>query len=140
MQMRGENILKHVILYIGKTWQGKITKLNSTNINPPQFRPAGRPPEYIQLSTVPVLQDSSREHDVGDSSLSGKRICVTNEVHSWGSRPRPIGPTSSVSPQSTLERARMGRCVDENVPAKAFSQLEIASYQDLINHEAWLTL
>ena len=39
----------------------------------------------------------------------------------------------------TLERARMGRCADENGPAKAFSQLEIASYQDLITREAWLT-
>jgi len=37
-----------------------------------------------------------------------------------------------------LERARMGRCADENGPAKAFSQLEIASYQDLITHEAGL--
>ena len=27
----------------------------------------------------------------------------------------------------TLEWARMGRCADENGPAKAFSQLEIAS-------------
>jgi len=34
----------------------------------------------------------------------------------------------------------MGRCADENGSAKAFSQLEIASYQDLINYEAWLTL
>jgi len=33
----------------------------------------------------------------------------------------------------------MGRCADENGPAKAFSQLEIASYQDSINHETWLT-
>ena len=34
----------------------------------------------------------------------------------------------------TLERARMGRCADENDPAKAFSLLEIASYWDSINH------
>jgi len=39
----------------------------------------------------------------------------------------------------TLERARMRRCADQNGPAKAFSQLEIASYRDSINHWAWLT-
>jgi len=38
-----------------------------------------------------------------------------------------------------LERASMGRCADENGPAKAFSQLEITSYQDLTNHDAWLS-
>ena len=38
----------------------------------------------------------------------------------------------------TLDRARMGRCAEKNGPAKAFSQLEITSYQDSINHEAWL--
>ena len=38
----------------------------------------------------------------------------------------------------TLDRARMGRCADKNGPAKAFSHLEITSYQDSINHEAWL--
>jgi len=32
----------------------------------------------------------------------------------------------------------MGRCADENGLAKAFSQLQIASYQDLINHEAYM--
>ena len=40
----------------------------------------------------------------------------------------------------TLEWARMGRCADENGPAKAFSRLEIASYLDSINYEAWLSL
>ena len=41
----------------------------------------------------------------------------------------------------TLERVQMGRGADENGPAKACSQLEIASYmyQDSINHETWLT-
>jgi len=34
----------------------------------------------------------------------------------------------------------MGRCADKNSQAKAFSQLEIASYRDSISHEAWLTL
>ena len=34
----------------------------------------------------------------------------------------------------TLEKARMGKCADENGPAKAYSQLEIASYWDSINH------
>jgi len=29
----------------------------------------------------------------------------------------------------------MGRCANKNGPAKAFSQFEIASYRDLINHE-----
>jgi len=39
----------------------------------------------------------------------------------------------------TLERARMGRCADENSLAKAFfSQLEIASYWDSINRDIWL--
>jgi len=33
----------------------------------------------------------------------------------------------------------MGRCANKNGPAKAFSQFEIASYRDLINHEDWLT-
>jgi len=33
----------------------------------------------------------------------------------------------------TLDRAKMGRCANENGQAKA-SQLEIASYQELINH------
>ena len=39
----------------------------------------------------------------------------------------------------TLEKTRMGRCADKNIPAKAYSQLEIASYWDSINHKAWLT-
>jgi len=43
----------------------------------------------------------STERNVGDSSLSGKEFRVANEVRSWGSGPRPIGPTSSVSPRST---------------------------------------
>ena len=63
----------------------------------------GQPLKYIRLRTVPVLPDSgilSREHNVGDSSLSGKEFCVANEVRSWGSRPKPIGPKSSDSPQS----------------------------------------
>jgi len=34
----------------------------------------------------------------------------------------------------------MGRCADKNGLAKAFFQLEIPSYQDTINHGAWLTL
>jgi len=46
-------------------------------------------------------------------------------------KPSELGLTSNYN-KYTLERARMGRCVDENGPAKAFSQLEIASYWDLI--------
>ena len=38
----------------------------------------------------------------------------------------------------TLERARMGRCADENSLAKAFSQLEMARYWDSLNHDIWL--
>ena len=38
-----------------------------------------------------------------------------------------------------LERPRMGRCANENGLANAFSQLEIASYWDSINNDAWLT-
>jgi len=34
----------------------------------------------------------------------------------------------------------MGRCANKNGPAKAFSQHETTSYQDSINHEAWLIL
>jgi len=73
-------------------WE-KIAKLNSANIKTPQFRPAGETLEYTQLCTVPLLQDScihSTEHNVDDSSLSQKEFRVTNEVHSWGSRPRTI--------------------------------------------------
>jgi len=33
----------------------------------------------------------------------------------------------------------MGKPADKNGPAKAFSQLEITSYRDLINHETWLS-
>jgi len=78
--------------------------------------------EYIRLCTVPVLQDScvlSRAHDVDDSSLSWKEFRVANEVHvrSWGSRLRPIGPTSSVSPQSTTSTVYRGQGW-ENVPTK----------------------
>ena len=42
-----------------------------------------------------------------------------------------LGLTSNYN-KYTLERARMGRCVAENSPAKAFSQFETASYRDLI--------
>ena len=48
------------------------------------------------------------------------------------SRPYELGLTSKY--KYTLERARMGRCADENDPVKAFSLLEIASYWDSINH------
>ena len=54
------------------------------------------------------------------------------------SRPYELGLTSKYN-KYTLERASMGRCADENGLAKAFSQLEIASYQDSTNHDAWLT-
>jgi len=70
--------------------------------------------------------------DVSDSSLSGKEFCVANEVCSWG--------LTSKYNKYTPERAKMRRWADKNGPAKAVSQLEIASYQDLINNEAWLTL
>ena len=78
----------------------KIRKLNSANI-----KPAGLPLKHIRSRTVPVLQDScilSRECDVGDPFLSKKESCVANEVCSWGSRLRPIGLTSSVSPRSII--------------------------------------
>ena len=50
------------------------------------------------------------------------------------SRPYELSLTSKY--KYTLERARMGRCANENSLVKAFSQLEITSYmyQDLINH------
>ena len=47
---------------------------------------------------------------------------------------RPYELSLTLKYKYTLERARMGRCADENSPAKAFSQLEIASYHDSINH------
>ena len=49
-------------------------------------------------------------------------------------RPYELGLTSKY--KYTLERARMGRCANENSLVKALSQLEITSYmyQDLINH------
>jgi len=54
-------------------------------------------------------------------------------------RPHWLGLTLMYN-KYTLDRASMGMCADESGRAKAFSQLEIASYQDSINHEAWLTL
>ena len=48
------------------------------------------------------------------------------------SRPYELGLTLKY--KYTLERARMRRCADENGPTKAFSQLEIASCHDSINH------
>jgi len=53
-------------------------------------------------------------------------------------RPYKLGLSSKYN-KYTLKRARMGTCADQNGPAKAFPLLEIASYRDLINHEAWLT-
>jgi len=50
-------------------------------------------------------------------------------------RPYELGLTTKYN-KYPLERARMERCGDENGPAEAFSQLEIASYWDSINHEA----
>ena len=47
--------------------------------------------------------------------------------------PYKLGLTMKYN-KHTLERARMGRCADGNGPAKAFSQLEMASYRDSINH------
>ena len=46
--------------------------------------------------------------------------------------PYELGLTSKY--RYTLERARMGRCANENDLAKAFSQFEIASYWDSTNH------
>ena len=48
-----------------------------------------------------------------------------------------LRPYEHLKYKYTLERARMGKCADKNCPAKAFSQFEIASYWDSINHEAW---
>jgi len=53
-------------------------------------------------------------------------------------RPYEFGLTSEHN-KYTLERPNMGRCADKNGPAKALSQLEIASYRDSINNKAWLT-
>ena len=53
-------------------------------------------------------------------------------------RPYKLDLTSKCN-KYTLERARMGRCANENGLAKAFSQFEIASYRDSINREDWLT-
>ena len=52
-------------------------------------------------------------------------------------KPPELGLTSNYN-KYTLERARMEMCVNENGLAKAFSQLEIASYRDSINHEAYI--
>ena len=77
-------------------------------------------------------------------TLSGKEFHAANEVatllekQTVASRPYELGLTLKYN-KNTLERARTRRCADKNSPAKAFSQLEITSYWDLINHEAWLT-
>jgi len=52
--------------------------------------------------------------------------------------PYELGLTSKYN-MYTPERARIGRCADENSPAKAFSQPEITSNWDSINHKAGLT-
>jgi len=74
---------------------GKNCKLDSDNIKPLRSRPADRPLKLIQLCAVLVLKDSCilfKEHNVGDSSLSGKKFHV------------PIGPTSLVSPRSMTNK------------------------------------
>ena len=79
-----------------------------------------------------VLQDScilSIECDVCDSSLSGKEFRVANMVHSWGSRP--------LQQQIHSREDKDGKVCWWNSLAKAFSQLEIASYWDVINYETW---
>jgi len=52
-------------------------------------------------------------------------------------RPFEFGLTSEYN-KYTLERPNMGRCADKNGPAKALSQLEIASYRDSINNKLGL--
>jgi len=96
------------------------------------------------ITHVPVLQDScilSRECDVGDSFLSRKEFHVANEIHSWGRLKQTAASLTLEYNKYTLglERPRMGRRANENGPANAFFQLEIASYWDSINNEARLT-
>jgi len=77
-------------------------------------------------------------------SLSRKEFHAANKVatllekQTVASRPYELGLTLKYN-KYTLERARTRRCADENGPVKAFSQLEITSYWDFINHKAWLT-
>ena len=56
-------------------------------------------------------------------SLSGKEFCVANEVHSWGSRPWPIGPTSSVVQQVHSKEGKDGEVVPTKTaqPRPSFS-------------------
>ena len=116
--------------------QGKIAKFSSTNIKP---RDSGLLANHSSAYNYALYQYFkmavySSENVRSRIPLSGKEFRVANEACFRRSRPHPIGPMSSVSPQSTRgsytleKRARMGRCANENGPAKAFSQLEIASY------------
>ena len=86
-------------------------------------------PDYTLYQYFKIAVYSPGNVDVSNSSVSRKEFRVSNEVHSWGSRPWPykFGLTSKY--KYTLERARMGRCANENGSAKAFSQLDIASYR-----------
>ena len=111
----------------------------------PQFRPAAL--KYIRLRTIPVLQEMavySPENAMLVIPFSPGRNFMSLTRYTLGEAGRrqymyrPYELSLSSKYKYTLERARMGRCADENNPVKAFSQLEITRYQDLIN-QAWLT-
>ena len=119
----------------------KIAKFNFTNIKSPWFGPACWPLQYIQLCTSPALEDSCilpRECDIGYSLLSGKEFCVANE-HALGAADLGqlyLQARTSKYKYTPENRAKMERCANET----AFSQLEITSYQFLINHDFAHTL
>jgi len=62
---------------------------------------------------------------------------IANIKQTTAKRPYELSLTSKY--KYILEGVEMGRCADENGPAKAFSQLEIASHRDCINYKAWPT-
>jgi len=88
------------------------------------------------------IQDScilSKERNVSDFSLSGKECHQQGTLLGKQTADNRLRPCKLLKYNKyTLERARMGRCADENVLAKAFSQFEIASYQNSIKYKSWL--
>ena len=116
---------------------GKITKLNSANINPPQFRPAGQHSSIYDYALHLVLQEIavySPENAMLVIPFSPGRSFMFLTRYTLGEAGcrqymyRPYELSLSSKYKYTPERARMGRCADENNPVKAFSQLEITRY------------
>ena len=97
--------------------RGKIAKFSSPILNPSD---SGLLAEHSSAYNYALYQYFkiavySSENVRSRIPLSGKEFRVANEACFRRSRPHPIGPMSSVSPQSTRssytleKRARMGR-------------------------------